>query len=47
MLILKILKCKEDREHAIQITCSEPFVERLGWGMCFGERGADLSVGEG
>lgn len=38
---------QENRDHAIDITCSKPFVHRLGWDHVLRERGADLSVGEG
>ena len=37
----------EEREHAVELTCSKSFTQRLGWEHVLRERGADLSVGEG
>lgn len=38
---------QENRDHAVEMTCSKLFIERLGWEHVLRERGADLSVGEG
>jgi len=37
----------EQANEAAKLTCSDGFINRLGWGKILRERGGDLSVGEG